>query len=146
MGTKRAEQQTVVEAPPQACFDALTDYERISEWQSTVRSCEVVSRDREGRGREIAWRIDAKVRSVSYRLEYSYEEPSWIGCRYLAGDLKDLDAEYTFEDRGDGTTLATYSLAIDPGVWLPGKIRSMLSEQVMKGSVEDLKRRVEGGG
>jgi hypothetical protein len=49
-----------------------------------------------------------------------------------------------FEDRGDGTTLARYSLALDPGVWLPGPLQKVLSDQVMKGSVEDLKRRVEG--
>ena len=47
------------------------------------------------------------------------------------------------EDRGDGTTLATYSLALDAGVWLPGPVRKILTDQVMKGSVEDLKRRVE---
>ncbi len=143
MGSKRAEQQVVVKAPPQACFAALTDYERMPDWQSTVRSCEVLARDSEGRGREVAWGIDAKIRSISYRLEYSYEEPSWIGCRYLGGDLKDLNAEYTFEDRGDGTTLATFSLRVDPGTWVPGKVADMLGDQVMKRSLEDLKRHVE---
>ena len=70
MAAKRAEQQVVVEASPHACFAALTDYERMADWQSTVNSCEVVSRDREGRGREVDWKIDAKLRSISYRLQY----------------------------------------------------------------------------
>ena len=143
MAAKRAEQQVVVEATPHACFAALTDYERIAGWQSTVKSCKVVSRDRDGRGREVDWKIDAKVRSVSYRLEYSYEEPHWIGCRYVDGDVEDLDAEYIFEDRGDGTTLATFSLRVEPGTWLPGKVVDMLNDQVMKRSLEDLKRHVE---
>jgi hypothetical protein len=58
--------------------------------------------------------------------------------------VKDVDGEMVLEDRGDGTTLATYSLALDPGVWLPGPVRKVLEDQVMKGSVADLKRRVEG--
>ena len=54
-----------------------------------------------------------------------------------------MEGDFVFEDQGDGTTLATYSLDIDPGVWLPGRVKRMLTEQVMKRSVEDLKRRVE---
>lgn len=143
MARRRAEQQVVVEASPHACFGALTDYERMPEWQSTVRSCEVLSVDRQGRARQVAWEIDAKLRSVTYRLEYSYEAPSWIGCSYVEGDVQDLEAEYTFEDRGDGTTLATFSLRVDPGAWVPRRVADMLSDQVMKRSLEDLKRHVE---
>ena len=143
MAGKRAEQQVVIESSPQACFDALTDYEGMPSWQSTVKSCDVVSRDDEGRGRVVDWEIDAKIRSVSYRLEYSYEPPHWIGCRYLDGDVRDLDAEYIFEDRGDGSTLATFSLRVDPGTWVPGKVVDVLNDQVMKRSLADLKERVE---
>ena len=143
MAAKRAEQQVVVEASPQACFTALTDYERIADWQSTVKSCTVVARDREGRGREVDWTIDAKLRPISYRLQYTYEAPHWIGCRYLGGDVDDLEAEYIFEDRGDGTTLATFSLRVEPGTWLPGKVVDMLNDQLMKRSLDDLKRHVE---
>ena len=143
MGRKRAEHSLVVEASPQACFDALTDYESFPDWQQAVKSVEVVSRYPDGLGREVAFEIDAKVRRVSYRLEYSYERPYLITWDYLGGDVKDVDGEFTLEDRGDGTTLATYSLALDPGVWLPGPVARVLNDQVMKRSVEDLKRHVE---
>jgi ribosome-associated toxin RatA of RatAB toxin-antitoxin module len=142
---KRAEQQIVIEGPPQACFDAITDYETYPDWQKAVKSCEVISRDEDGRGREVDFEIDAKVKSISYRLRYSYEEPHHITWDYLEGDVRELDGEFVFEDRGDGTTLATYTLRIDPGVWIPGKLGQVLNEQVMKGSMEDLKRRVEAG-
>ena len=143
MPRKRAEQQLVVEASPHACFAALTDYDEMPAWQTTVKSCQVISRDRDGRGREVAWEIDTEVRSIAYRLEYSYEEPHWIGCRYLGGDFEDLDGEYIFEDRGDGTTLATSSLRVEPGYWVPGRVAELLGDQVMKRSLEDLKRHVE---
>ena len=104
-----------------------------------------MARDREGRGREVAFEIDAKVRTIRYRLRYSYEPPHRIAWDYVEGDVKDVDGEFVLEDRGDGTTLATYSLALDAGVWMPGPLRKVLSDQVMKGAVEDLKRRVESG-
>ncbi len=57
--------------------------------------------------------------------------------------MKDIDGEFRFEDQGDGTTLATYVVALDAGVWLPGPVARVLNNQVMKRSVDDLKRRVE---
>jgi hypothetical protein len=84
------------------------------------------------------------VKTIRYTLRYSYEPPARITWDYVSGDVKDVDGEMTLEDQGDGTTLATYSLALDPGVWLPGPLQKVLNDQVMKGSVEDLKRRVEG--
>jgi uncharacterized membrane protein len=144
VGKKRAERQIVIDGTPQECFRALVDYETFPEWQGAVRSCQVLSRDRQGRGKEVAFEIDARVKSIRYTLDYRYEEPHLITWRYLEGDVQDVDGEFVFEDRGDGTTLATYALRIDPGVWLPGKVAGVLNDQVMRGAMEDLKRRVEG--
>ena len=132
MAPKRVEHQVTIDGLPQACFDALTDYETFTQWQDAVKSCEVISRDGDGRGREVAFEVDARVKTINYRLEYSYEEPHLITWDYLEGDVKEIDGEYTFEDNGDGTTLATYSLRIDPGVWVPGKLAKILNEQVMR--------------
>lgn len=143
MARKREEHSLVIEAAPAVCFEAITDYETFPDWQTAVKSVDVLSRDDEGRGRDVRFNIDAAVRRVSYTLRYAYEPPHLITWDYLDGDVKSVDGEYVFEDRRDGTTLATYSLAIDPGVWLPGPVKKMLADQVMKRSVEDLKRRVE---
>jgi uncharacterized membrane protein len=143
MGVKHAEQQVVIGAPPETCFDALLDYETFPDWQSAVNWVDVVTRDDEGRGREVHFEIDAKVKTVRYELEYSYEPPHRIAWSYLGGDIRDVDGEYIFEDRGDGSTLATYSLAMDPGVWLPERIARAINRQVMRRSVEELRDRVE---
>jgi uncharacterized membrane protein len=142
---KRGEQQAVIAGTPQQCFDALVEYETFPEWQRAVKAVDVLSRDTTGLGKEVEFEIDAKVRTVRYRLRYAYEEPHRISWDFLEGDVKDVDGEFLLEDQGDGTTLATYILAIDPGVWLPGPVLGKLNDQVMKGSVEDLKRRVEDG-
>ena len=82
---------------------------------------------------------------MAYTLDYSYEEPHLITWDYVEGDVREIGGEYVLEDLGDGTTLATYTLRIDPGVWLPGPLAKVLNDQVMRRSVEDLKARVENG-
>ena len=133
----------MVAGTPQQCFDALLDFESYPDWQDAVKGCEVRSRDGRGRGQRVWFDIDAKIKRISYTLDYSYEEPHMLTWEFVAGDVRDIDGEFVLEDQGDGTTLATYGLRIDAGVWLPGKIASVLNDQVMQRSVEDLKARVE---
>jgi uncharacterized membrane protein len=141
---KHAERQIEIDASPRECFDALLEYETFPDWQRAVTATEVLSRHKDGKGKEVEFEIDAKVKTVRYTLDYSYEEPHMITWRYVEGDVKDVDGELVLEDRGDGTTLATYALRIDPGVWMPGRLADLLNEQVMQGVMDDLKRRVEG--
>jgi len=143
VGKRYAEQQVVIAGTPQECFDVLIDYDSFPQWPRAVRSVEVIARDRHRRGEEVAFEVDAKLRSIAYRLRYSYEPPHRIGWQYVAGDIRDVGGEYILEDRGDGTTLATYSVGLDPGAWAPGQLPGVLGEEVMRASVEDLKRRVE---
>ena len=143
MGTRRAERQIEIAGSPRACFDAITDYDSFPDWHRAVKDVEVLSRDESGRGKEVAFEIDAKLRTVRYTLDYSYEEPHLVSWDYVDGDPRDVDGELVLEDGGDGMTLATYSLRIDPGVWLPGPVVSLLNEQVMQGALVDIKRRVE---
>lgn len=133
----------MVQGTPQQCFDALLDFDSYPDWQQAVKDCEVQSRDGKGRGQRVFFEIDAKAKGISYTLDYSYEEPHMLTWEFVAGDVRDIEGEFVLEDRGDGTTLATYGLRIDSGTWLPGKIASILNDQVMQRSVEDLKARVE---
>ena len=140
---KRAERQVVIGAPPQACFEAVTEYESFPDWMRAVRSAEVVSRDREGRGREVAFEVEVEGRTIRYTHEYRYEEPHLVAWRHVDGDVGDVDGELVLEDRGDGTTLATYALRVGAGMWVPGAVSRLLDDRVMQAAMEDLKRRVE---
>jgi uncharacterized membrane protein len=143
VGRKRAERQIVIQRSQRECFDAIVEYETFPEWQRAVKEVEVLTRHPDGRGKRVAFEIDAKLRTVRYTLEYSYEEPHLVSWRYVEGDPRDVTGELVLENQGDGTTLATYSLAIDPGGWLPAPLVTILNEQVMHGTLEDLKTRVE---
>lgn len=142
---KAASQQARISASARECFDAIVDFETYPEWQEAVQDCEVLSRDADGRGRRVRTTIDAKVRRVSYTLDYSYDEPHEVRWEFVEGDPKNVEGEFLFEEDDDGTTLAKYSLRLDAGVWIPGPIAKVLNDQVMKRAVEDLKRRVEDG-
>lgn len=106
----------VIEAEPAVCFDEITDYETFPEWQAAVKEVDVLSVDSAGLGRDVRFAIDARVRSVSYTLRYSYERPHLVTWEYVDGDVRSVEGDFVFEDQRDGTTLATYSLDIDPGV------------------------------
>ncbi len=143
MGVSRAEQSIEIEAPPDACFDAIVDYETFPEWQDAVLATEVLERYDDGVGKVVRLRVDAKVREVTYTLHYHYERPRKVWWDFVEGDgVQHIEGEYVFEPR-NGATLATYRLGIDAGVPIPGFIARKLNEGVMRRSVADLKRRVE---
>ena len=128
---------------PQACFDALTDYERLPEWQGAVKEVEVLERDERGRGSVVEYVVDARVRTVRYTLRQVYDEPHRLGSEYLGGDFRDFSGEWRFEPIGDGRTRAELDLRIDPGRFVPGIVRTAIADAVMRRAVRDLKTYVE---
>jgi hypothetical protein len=145
MGKKLAERQIVVQSPPQRCFDVLLDFESYPSWQSAVRTCDVISRDGDGRARRVLFELDAQPAPITYTADYSYERPHLLTWKLVDGDLGAVHGEFVLEDRGDGTTLATCSLRIVAGAGLPRELVSTLNERVTRSSVEGLKTRVENG-
>ena len=132
-----------VDAPPERCFGLMTDYERIPSWQGAVRSIEVLERDEQGRGSVVAYEVDAKVKTVRYRLRQLYDEPRRLSSEYLDGDFRDFSGEWRFEPAGDGRTHVELDLRIDPGRFVPGPVRGAIADAVMKRALRDLKREAE---
>lgn len=143
MGVTWAEQSLRISAPPEACFEAITDYESFAGWQDAVIAVEVLDRYPNGLGKTVRLRVDAKLRQVGYTLRYHYERPQRIWWDFVEGDgVEQIEGEYLFEPDEEGTS-ATYRLGIDPGVPLPGLVARTLNRLVMKRSVEDLRREAE---
>jgi len=138
----RASHAETVRATTQNCVDALLDFATYPQWQSAVKEAEVVGRDDDG-ATTVAFAVDAKARTVRYVLRYAQDGPARVAWTYVEGDLKHVEGDYVFEDLGDGTTRATYTVGIDPGRFVPGPVKRVLLEVVMKGSVRELRRRVE---
>ena len=130
----------VIDASPQACFDALTDLEALPTWQGAVKSVRVLERDDAGRGRVVEFEVDARVKRVRYRLRQVYDAPVRIGSEYLGGDFRDFAGEWRFVALDDGRTRAELDLRIDPGRFVPGPVRAAIADAVMRRSLADLKR------
>jgi ribosome-associated toxin RatA of RatAB toxin-antitoxin module len=131
-----------IDAAPEACFAALTDYERLPEWQRAVKAARVLERDDEGRGTVVEYEIDARVKTVRYRLRQIYDEPRRLASEYLGGDFRDFRGEWRFRP-ADGGTRAELALRIDPGRLVPGPLRSAIADAVMRRALRDLKRHLE---
>jgi ribosome-associated toxin RatA of RatAB toxin-antitoxin module len=138
-------QSAEIAAPPQACFDALTDFERLPRWQRAVREARVLERDEHGRGAVVEYVVDARVRSVRYRLRQIYEEPHRLASEYLGGDFRDFAGEWRFRPVGASATRAELDLRIDPGRLVPAPVRSLIADAVMRRALADLKRHLERG-
>jgi ribosome-associated toxin RatA of RatAB toxin-antitoxin module len=143
MGVTRADEEIVIDAPPPAVFATITDFERIPEWQKAVVATRVLERDSDGLGTRIEFHIDVKVRRLRYVNDYSYDEPHGFDVRLVEGDLKDIDATYRFDDLGDGRTHVRHALAVDPGIFVPGPIKTMLTGRMLRDVLTELKTRVE---
>jgi ribosome-associated toxin RatA of RatAB toxin-antitoxin module len=127
---------------PGACFDALTDFERLPSWQAAVRRATVLERDAQGRGTVVEYEIDARVKRVRYRLRQIYDRPHRLGCEYLGGDFRDFSGEWRFIPIAQGTRVEL-ELRINPGRLVPRPVRAAISHAVMARALEDLKRHLE---
>ena len=132
-----------IAASPQRCYDALVDFEHVPDWQGAVRSIDVLERDDQGRGTVVQYEVDAKVKRVRYKLRQVHEPPNRLGSEYLGGDFRDFSGEWRFVDLGGERTRAELDLRIDPGRFVPGPIRSAISDAVMRRALKDLKSHLE---
>src|SRR4051812_41395580 len=137
-------QSTEIAASPEQCYAALTDFERLPSWQGAGRRVNVRERDDQGRGAVVEYEFDAKVKTVRYTLRQLHEPPGRLGCEYLGGDFRDFSGEWRFSPCADGGTHVELDLRIDPGRFVPGPLRSLIADAVMRRAIEDLRKYVEG--
>jgi ribosome-associated toxin RatA of RatAB toxin-antitoxin module len=121
----------------------MTDYERIPSWQGAVKPIRVLEQDEQGRGSVLEYEVDARFKTVRYRLRQVYDEPHRLSSEYLGGDFRDFAGEWRFEPAGADGTHVELDLRIDPGRFVPGPVRGAISDAVMKRALRDLKREAE---
>jgi ribosome-associated toxin RatA of RatAB toxin-antitoxin module len=136
-----------VAAAPEDCYALVVQLDRYPEWQSQVRSAEVLERDGEGRPVVVETVSDARVRELTYRLRYTHEPPRRMSWEYVEGDVKDLNGEYRFEALDGGRTRVTFRLEVDPGrrlgLLLRGPLADKVRDYVMGSTLDELKAELE---
>jgi ribosome-associated toxin RatA of RatAB toxin-antitoxin module len=144
----QATQVIVIDAPPQACFDVATDFERYPDWAGDVKEVTVIERDPEGRGVLVQFRTAAFGRSTSYTLRYDYSEaPNALSWVEVEGDLTSrLDGTYVFAETAAVSrpaTEVTYHLEAQLKLPIPGFVKRRAEGRIMHTALRQLKARVE---
>ena len=132
-----------VGATAEEVFDVATDFESYPDWNANIKKVEVRATDDEGRATEVWYQVDAKVKTLSYTLGYDYSEaPEAFSWELIDGDVKELSGSYRF-DEFDDVTEVQYETKVDPGFPIPGFLKRQGEKQIVKGALQDLKKRVE---
>ena len=149
MGQLGGEASADIEAPIDEVWAVVEDVATAPEWQEGLERMEVLESDNDGRVLLADSTSDAKVRHVTTRVRFSYDEPNRVAWHQEKGDLKSLEGAWELEDLGDGRTRATYLLEGDPGrmlgLLIRGPIEDRLREMLVGGRPEELRRRMQGG-
>ena len=136
-----------IDAPIDRCFVIAADIEGAPKWQGSLKDVEVLSKDAQGRAEVVNTKSDAKVKTVTTKLRFSYSEPTRIEWVQEKGDVKSLRGWWDLEDLGDGRTRATYALEVDPGrmlgILLRGPIEGTVRDFLLGGAADGLKREAE---
>jgi uncharacterized membrane protein len=139
---------TEIEAPIAEVFAVAADVEGSPRWQPEIKKAECLERDADDRQVLVRTETDAKVRTLSSTLRFSYEEPTAIRWEQTDGDLKSVRGSWALEDLGGDRTRATYRMEVDLGRMLGMVIRGplvgVLRGQIIESMPGKLKAFVEG--
>ena len=78
---EEAHERIQVTAPPDVCFGIATDFERYPEWANNVRQVKVLTRDEQGRGSTVEFRVAGLGRSVRQVFAYDYANAFDFGAQ-----------------------------------------------------------------
>lgn len=145
MAVEHASEQTVIDAPRDACVAVVLDFDRYPTWAPDLKEVTVEDRDEEGRGRRVRFRAAAMGHSSTYVLQYDYRQfPDVLAWALVEGDLtRKLDGLYRFIPLDDGRTEVHYVLEAELVVPLPAFIKRRTELKIVHTALRDLKARVE---
>jgi ribosome-associated toxin RatA of RatAB toxin-antitoxin module len=143
----RTESSIVVEAPPQAVLDVISDFESYPEWTGAVKQVEVLTRDAAGRGSRVRFVLDAGAIRDTYTLDYTFDfDASGLGrlswTLVESTVLKALDGCYELSKAGAGTQVR-YELAVDLRIPMLGMLRRKAERAIIDAALSELKKHVE---
>ena len=144
--TDTSTQSITIAAPPEKVAEVICDFARYPEWVSAMKSVEVIEEYEDGYASQVRFSLDASVLTDEYTLKYEYAEDISRIEWHLAEPTKlqkRQDGAYDIAAGPDGTTLVTYTLAVDVNLGMFGMFRSKAEKAIMDFALRDLKRRVE---
>jgi ribosome-associated toxin RatA of RatAB toxin-antitoxin module len=130
-----------IDADPDRILDVVTDIDSYPDWMPAFKEAKVIERDDSGRPKTAEFVVDARLKTLHYKLAYDYPQ-NGISWEKTEGDVKQIKGSYSFEPTGEDT-LVTYSYEIDPGFSVPGFLMRQGVKMMVSSALNDLKKRAE---
>src|SRR3954466_10393936 len=149
MGEIRGERNVTIGAPIERCFEIAADIQSAPEWQASLKEVDLIERDSDKRPSLVETASDARVKTVTSTLRFTYDAPRGIDWVQEKGDVKSLHGYWRFEELGPDSTRATYGLVVDPGrmlgMLLRGPAEAKVRDFLLGGAAEGLRSKAEAG-
>lgn len=124
----------------------IADFQHYPEWISGMKSTEVLEEFDDGYGHLVRFHLDAGVFKDVYQLRYEYSEDltriSWT-LDEPSSVQKAQVGSYDLAEQADGTTVVTYTLAVDLSIPMLGMFKRKAEKMIMDSALKELKKRVE---
>jgi ribosome-associated toxin RatA of RatAB toxin-antitoxin module len=130
-----------VAASQEEIYAALTDYPSMPKWLDKVEGTSVKWLDEWTA--DVTYEIDFGYKKARYTLRRHHKPFAKVEWVHAGGDFKLLTGRYEFIPAGDkqGTYMFLEQF-MDPGIWVPGFVRSFLQEKGSRRLVEDVRAEV----
>lgn len=136
-----AQRTITINATLEKCWSVISDYERYPEFLPEVKKIRTLNR----RGAEVDVQYEAEVvKIIKYTVHMKEEGPKKLSWSFIDGEfMKDNKGGWVLEDAGNGTTKATYNIAVEVGMLVPKTIVNALVETQLPKLLENFKKRIE---
>lgn len=137
-------QSIVIDADPAQIMAVIADFANYPVWTGSVKKAEVLEAGADGRGRRVAFSLDAGIIRDQYELAYIWTGNEKVEWSLTSGQMmRAQHGSYTLRPAGAGGTDVTYSLAVDLVIPMLGLLKRKAERVVMDTALKELKRRVE---
>jgi len=134
----------MIAAPRAAVMAVIADFAAYPQWASAVRAAEVLGEEAAGRAGRVRFTLDAGVVKDTYVLGYDWDGDAAVRWHLAepGSVISAMDGSYLLTDR-DGATQATYELAVDLRIPMPGLLKRRAEKTIIDTALKGLKNRVE---
>jgi len=134
----------VISAPVDQLWQVAVEVDRYPDWAGDVKSVTVDERDEAGRPARATFTVGSFGLSSTYTVEYEYDEPRSFRWHLVQShEMRRLDGEYRFDDRGDGTVEVTYTLTVDLKIPVIGMIKRKAEKTIISHALDGLRKEAE---
>lgn len=148
-GVYRVARKKVLDATPEQCWKAITDFDNYPNWQRAIVDAKVTRVDDAGQTSEAVFELNALIRTVQFTLCYCYDNPPHkLSWHSLSGDLKKIQGCYVCrpvpdKESNKTTSEVELSFAVQPGMPVPRHVRRVLESVAIEQALEDLEKHAQ---